>query len=321
MTPEYRHIPVLVDECLAALDLHDGDVCLDCTLGGAGHSVEMAKRIAPDGTLVGIDQDESALEAAEEHLAETGLEEPPVLIQGNFADLDELLVEARIPGVDAVLFDLGVSSPQFDRAERGFSYRMDAPLDMRMSPETQELTAAEVLATYSEEELARVFCEGGEEKWGRRIARLVVRERSRKPVETTFDLVDLVKRAIPASARRSGGHPAKRSFQALRVEVNHEMDALERGLEAAIRWLNPLGRIAVISYQSAEDKVVKRVFRDAEDPCTCPPDLPVCACGRKPVLQVKTRKAVVASDEEVERNPRAHSARMRAAVKLEQAGT
>ena len=321
MTPEYRHIPVLVDECLAALDLHDGDVCLDCTLGGAGHSVEMAKRIAPDGTLVGIDQDESALEAAEERLAETGLAEPPVLIQGNFADLDELLVEARIPGVDAVLFDLGVSSPQFDRAERGFSYRMDAPLDMRMSPETQELTAAEVLATYSEEELARVFCEGGEEKWGRRIAHLVVQERSRKPVETTFDLVDLVKRAIPASARRSGGHPAKRSFQALRVEVNHEMDALERGLEAAIRWLNPLGRIAVISYQSAEDKVVKRVFRDAEDPCTCPPDLPVCACGKKPVLQVKTRKAVVASDEEVERNPRAHSARMRAAVKLEQAGT
>ena len=321
MTPEYRHIPVLLDECLAALDLHDGDVCLDCTLGGAGHSVEMARRIAPDGTLVGIDQDESALEAAEERLAETGLEEPPVLIQGNFADLDELLIEARIPGVDAVLFDLGVSSPQFDRAERGFSYRMDAPLDMRMSPETQELTATEVLATYSEEELARVLCEGGEEKWGRRIAHLVVQERSRKPVETTFDLVDLVKRAIPASARRSGGHPAKRSFQALRVEVNHEMDALERGLEAAIRWLNPLGRIAVISYQSAEDKVVKRMFRDAEDPCTCPPDLPVCVCGRKPVLQVKTRKAVVASDEEVERNPRAHSARMRAAVKLEQAGT
>lgn len=308
----------MLDECVEALDLHPGDTFLDCTLGGAGHSLEMARHIAPGGVLIGIDQDDMALEAAAKRLAETGLETPPILLKGNFGDLDDLLLDARVPGVDAVLFDLGVSSPQFDIPERGFSYRVDAPLDMRMDkdPGKRTLTAAEILNTYTEADLARILKEYGDEKWAARIARFVCDERRERPVETTFQLVDIVKRAIPARARRTGGHPAKRTFQALRVEVNHEMDVLKSGLDAAIRWLNPGGRIAVISYQSMEDRIVKETFRKAENPCICPPDLPVCVCGRTPVLKVETRKPLVPTASEIERNQRAHSAKLRVATRL-----
>lgn len=316
MTAEYRHTPVLLKECMDALDLHDGSCALDCTLGGAGHSREIAKRIAPDGTLIGIDQDDMALDEAGVRLRDVGLDSDPILLKGNFADLDELLLEARVPGVDAVLFDLGVSSPQFDIPERGFSYREDAPLDMRMDPGKRTLTAAEVVNTYNEEDLARVLREYGEEKWASRIARFICDARCERPVNTTYELVDVIKAAIPASARRSGGHPAKRTFQALRIEVNNELDALEKGLDAAIRWLNPDGRIAVISYHSLEDRIVKDVFKRMEDPCTCPPDLPVCACGKKPVLRCITRKPVTAAPSELEKNKRAHSARLRVAMKL-----
>ncbi len=302
---------------MEALNLHDGTVYLDCTLGGAGHSLEAATRIAPSGTLIGVDQDDMALEAAAKRLGTTPLDSEPILLKGNFGDLDDLLLEARIPGIDAVLFDLGVSSPQFDFPERGFSYREDAPLDMRMDPSTQTLNAAEIINTYNEADLARVLRDYGDEKWAARIARFVCDERCERPVETTFQLVDLIKRAIPAKARRTGGHPAKRTFQALRVEVNHEMDVLRQGLDAAIRWLNPGGKIAVISYQSLEDKIVKEVFRKMQDPCTCPPDFPMCVCGKKPVLKVETRKPITPSAEEIERNQRAHSARLRVATKLE----
>lgn len=302
---------------MEALNLHDGTVYLDCTLGGAGHSLEAATRIAPSGTLIGVDQDDMALEAAAKRLGTTPLDSEPILLKGNFGDLDDLLLEARIPGIDAVLFDLGVSSPQFDFPERGFSYRKDAPLDMRMDPSTQTLNAAEIINTYNEADLARVLRDYGDEKWAARIARFVCDERCERPVETTFQLVDLIKRAIPAKARRTGGHPAKRTFQALRVEVNHEMDVLRQGLDAAIRWLNPGGKIAVISYQSLEDKIVKEVFRKMQDPCTCPPDFPMCVCGKKPVLKVETRKPITPSAEEIERNQRAHSARLRVATKLE----
>lgn len=302
---------------MEALNLHDGTVYLDCTLGGAGHSLEAATRIAPSGTLIGVDQDDMALEAAAKRLGTTPLDSEPILLKGNFGDLDDLLLEARIPGIDAVLFDLGVSSPQFDFPERGFSYREDAPLDMRMDPSTQTLNAAEIINTYNEADLARVLRDYGDEKWAARIARFVCDERCERPVETTFQLVDLIKRAIPAKARRTGGHPAKRTFQALRVEVNHEMDVLRQGLDAAIRWLNPGGKITVISYQSLEDKIVKEVFRKMQDPCTCPPDFPVCVCGKKPVLKVETRKPITPSAEEIERNQRAHSARLRVATKLE----
>jgi 16S rRNA (cytosine1402-N4)-methyltransferase len=257
-----------------------------------------------------------ALQAAAQRFETADLDISPILLKGNFGDLDELLMQARIPGVDAVLFDLGVSSPQFDIPERGFSYREDAPLDMRMDPGKQTLTAAEILNTYNEADLTRVLRDCGEEKWAARIARFVIDERCELPVQTTLQFVDIIKRAIPAKARRDGGHPAKRSFQALRVEVNQEMEVLKRGLDAAIRWLNPGGKIAVMSYQSMEDRIVKDMFKRMENPCTCPPDLPVCVCGKEPVLKVETRKPITARAEELEENNRAHSARLRVARKL-----
>ena len=312
---------MLLDECMRALGPRPGETVCDCTLGGAGHSISLARAIAPDGLLIGIDRDDAALDAARSRLAEaeTGLERDPVLLKGNFSDLDDLLLSARVPGVDVFLFDLGVSSPQFDIAERGFSYRADAPLDMRMDPATQTLTASEVLATYGERELARVLRDGGEEKWAQRIAHAVCERRS-EAIEsgglTTLWFASVVKDAVPAAARRTGGHPAKRAFQALRIEVNGELTALERGLGAAIRWLDSGGRIAVISYHSLEDRRVKDAFREMEDRCTCPPDLPVCACGREPVLEVMTRRPIEATAGEVERNPRARSAKLRVARKL-----
>lgn len=301
---------------MEALKLHDGSVYLDCTLGGAGHSLEAAKLIAPSGILLGIDQDDMALETAGERLKQAQLDIEPILLKGNFGDMDRLLVQAEVPGVDAILFDLGVSSPQFDFPERGFSYREDAPLDMRMDPGNNTLTAAEIVNTYNEADLARVLRDYSDEKWAVRIAQFIVREREQEPIRTTFQLVDLIKRAIPAKARRDGGHPAKRTFQALRVEVNREMEVLEKALEAAIRWLNPGGRVAVMSYQSLEDKIVKETFRKAANPCTCPPEFPVCMCGKKPVLKVITRKPIKPTAAEIERNQRAHSAILRVAEKL-----
>lgn len=301
---------------MEALKLQDGSVYLDCTLGGAGHSLEAAKRIAPSGILLGIDQDDMALAAAGKRLADVALDVAPILLKGNFGDMDRLLVEAEVPGVDAILFDLGVSSPQFDFPERGFSYREDAALDMRMDPGNNTLTAAEIVNTYNEADLTRILRDYADEKWAARIAKFIVSERDEHPILTTFELVDLIKRAIPAKARREGGHPAKRTFQALRVEVNHEMEVLSKALEAAIRWLNPGGRVAVMSYQSLEDKIVKEAFRKAANPCTCPVDLPVCMCGKKPVLKVVTRKPIRPSAAEIEANQRAHSAILRVAQKL-----
>lgn len=301
---------------MEALKLQDGSVYLDCTLGGAGHSLEAAKRIAPSGILLGIDQDDMALAAAGKRLADVALDVAPILLKGNFGDMDRLLVEAEVPGVDAILFDLGVSSPQFDFPERGFSYREDAALDMRMDPGNNTLTAAEIVNTYNEADLTRILRDYADEKWAARIAKFIVSERDEHPILTTFELVELIKRAIPAKARREGGHPAKRTFQALRVEVNHEMEVLSKALEAAIRWLNPGGRVAVMSYQSLEDKIVKEAFRKAANPCTCPVDLPVCMCGKKPVLKVVTRKPIRPSAAEIEANQRAHSAILRVAQKL-----
>lgn len=301
---------------MEALKLQDGSVYLDCTLGGAGHSLEAAKRIAPSGVLLGIDQDDMALAAAGKRLADVALDVAPILLKGNFGDMDRLLVEAEVPGVDAILFDLGVSSPQFDFPERGFSYREDAALDMRMDPGNNTLTAAEIVNTYNEADLTRILRDYADEKWAARIAKFIVNERDEHPILTTFELVELIKRAIPAKARREGGHPAKRTFQALRVEVNHEMEVLSKALEAAIRWLNPGGRVAVMSYQSLEDKIVKEAFRKAANPCTCPVDLPVCMCGKKPVLKVVTRKPIRPSAAEIEANQRAHSAILRVAQKL-----
>ncbi len=308
----------MLQEVLAALQLESGSVVCDCTLGGAGHSVEMARAIGEDGLLIGIDQDDMALDAATERLGHEAPGMPHKLLKGNFGDLDELLCQAEVPGVDGILFDLGVSSPQLDIPGRGFSYHEDAPLDMRMDPGNNPLNAAQVINTYNEADLARILSIYGEEKFASQIAREIVRRRASHPIETTGELVEAIKAAIPAAARRRAGHhPARKSFQAIRIEVNHELDVLERGLEAAVRWLNPGGRICVISYHSLEDRIVKRLFQEQSQGCTCPPEIPVCVCGHVPVLKVITRKPLVASAEEVERNPRARSAKIRVAERLE----
>jgi 16S rRNA (cytosine1402-N4)-methyltransferase len=316
---EYRHTPVLLAEVTQQLTLHDGSIFVDCTLGGAGHTKRIAQLVAPTGIVVGIDQDDAALIAAADtlRLGQQESEGPTiVLVKGNFGELDDALLEARIPYADAILFDLGVSSPQLDHVGRGFTYQEDAPLDMRMDPSSSQPTAADIVNSYSEAELARIIREYGEERWASRIAEFIVAARGQHHLASTGQLVEIVKAAIPASARRTGGHPARRTFQALRIEVNRELEVLERGLRAAVRWLAPEGRVAVISYHSLEDAIVRDVFKELSEGCVCPPDLPVCRCGKDPVLQVVTRRPVVPSAEEIERNPRARSARLRVARKL-----
>ena len=305
----------MLDEVIRTLDPQPGEVVCDCTMGGAGHSVALAKLVAPDGLSIGIDQDDMALAAAAARFEREASEADRQLLKGNFGSLDELLVQAEVPGVDCLLFDLGVSSPQLDIPERGFSYNENAPLDMRMDPGNHTQTAAEVIANYNETDLARILRAYGDERHASRIARAIVRARAKAPIETTFQLVEIVKQAIPAADRRRGGHPARKTFQALRIEVNHELEVLEEGLRAAIRWANPGGRICVIAYHSLEDRIVKHVFSEMSQGCTCPPDLPVCVCGRVPIVDVKTKKPLVASDEELRSNPRARSALMRVAVK------
>ena len=317
VTSEYRHTPVLLAECLEQLELKPQHTFLDCTLGFAGHSFEAAKRLGPEGLLIGIDQDEVALAAAAERLGQIPEGQRPQLklLRGNFGDMDELLVAAEVPGIDAVLFDLGVSSVQIDTASRGFSFKENGPLDMRMDPGKQTLTAAEIVNTYNAADLTRIIRGFSDEKWASRIADFIVRAREDAPIETSEALVDIIKAAIPASARRAGGHPAKRTFQALRIEVNSELTVLRRGLDAAVRWLNPGGRAAVISYHSLEDRIVKDTFASFANRCTCPPDLPVCVCGKEPVLDIITRKPLLPTPQEVERNTRARSAKLRVAQK------
>ena len=317
MTSEYRHIPVLLAECLEQLALQTHHTFVDATLGFAGHSREAAKLLGEEGTLIGIDQDEVALASSActlESISEHG--RPRLeLLRGNFGDLDELLLSAEVPGIDAILFDLGVSSVQIDTPSRGFSFKENSPLDMRMDPGKQTLTAQEIIETYNAADLTRIIRAYSDEKWATRIADFIVRARETQPIETSEQLVEIIKAAIPASARRAGGHPAKRTFQALRIEVNSELAVLRRGLDAAVRWLNPGGRIAVISYHSLEDRIVKDAFAALADRCTCPPDLPVCACGKKPVLEVLTRKPLLPTPEEIKGNPRARSAKLRVAIK------
>ena len=318
MTSEYRHIPVLLAECLEHLNLKTQHAFVDATLGGAGHSLEAAKRLGREGTLIGIDQDEVALAAAGERLGAIPESERPelCLLRGNFGDMDRLLVQAEVPAVDAFLFDLGVSSVQIDTPSRGFSFKENGPLDMRMDPGKQTLNAAEIVNTYNAADLARIIRDYSDERWASRIAEFICRARQDRPIETSEQLVDIIKAAIPASARRAGGHPAKRTFQALRIEVNGELDVLREGLEAAVRWLAPGGRIVVISYHSLEDRIVKETFARFANRCTCPPDLPVCSCGKTPVLDIVTRKPILPSAEEIERNPRARSATLRIVEKL-----
>ena len=304
MTNEYRHIPVLLSECLEQSHLEPQHTFVDATLGGAGHSSEVAKLLGPEGTLIGIDQDEMALAAAKARLGTIPENEAPriELLRGNFGDMDALLLEAEVPEVNAFLFDLGVSSPQLDFPERGFSFKEDAPLDMRMDPGTQTITAAELVNTLTAAELTRIIRDYSDERWASRIAQFIVEAREKAPITRTGELVEIIKAAIPASARRAGGHPAKRTFQALRIEVNSELSVLRRGLESAVRWL--------------EDKVVKDGFAEHSRTCTCPPDFPVCVCGAEPILKIVTRKPILPTPEEIERNPRARSAKLRVAKRL-----
>lgn len=316
LTAEYRHNPVMLTQVLKSYDFQDGSIVCDCTLGGAGHSLRIAELIGPSGTLIGIDQDDLALTTAKERLDNAFPNLQTYQLKGNFAQLDTLLQQADVPGVDYFLFDIGVSSPQLDIPSRGFSYNEDAPLDMRMDPGKQTLNAQEVINHYNEADLTRIIRSYGEEKFAARIANFIVRRREQKPIETTFELVDIIKAAIPAKARRTGGHPAKKTFQALRIEVNGELDVLQEGLHAAVRWLLPQGRICVISYHSLEDRIVKQTFAEYAKGCTCPPDLPVCVCGNKPVLKVITKKPLVPEACELEANPRSRSAKLRIAERL-----
>ncbi|NLX86879.1 MAG: 16S rRNA (cytosine(1402)-N(4))-methyltransferase RsmH [Clostridiales bacterium] len=310
---EFEHRTVLLDRTIEYLKVVPGGVYVDCTLGGGGHSLEILKRLGEKGRLIGIDRDQNAIKAAGERLA--SFSDKAVLVHGNFRDIRRIVHGIGITAVDGVVMDLGVSSHQLDRRERGFSYMQDAPLDMRMDRQ-QSLTAMEVVNTYSEADIARVISGYGEERWARRIAAFIVREREKAPIKTTGQLVDIIKAAIPASARRKGPHPAKRTFQALRIEVNDELGILERAVKDGVDLLKSGGRICVITFHSLEDRKIKNIFRELENPCTCPPKAPACVCGKKPVIRVVTRKPVVPDKEEIQQNPRARSAGLRVAEKL-----
>ena len=313
MEKDYGHKPVLLEECLQALDIKPDGTYLDGTLGRAGHSLEILRRLTT-GRLIGLDRDLTAIDAARERLAEFSDRFTPV--HSNFSELGDVLRELGQAGLDGMLFDLGVSSPQLDEAHRGFSYMKDAPLDMRMDG-TAALTAREVVNTWSGEELRRILFEYGEERYAPQIARAIVRRREEKPVETTFELVDIIRSAMPAAALREKQHPAKRSFQAIRIAVNGELDALVPMLKAACDGLRPGGRLAVITFHSLEDRIVKQTMRELATGCTCPPQFPVCVCGKKPKMKLITRKPIVSGPEELEINPRARSAKLRVAERTE----
>ncbi len=309
---EYTHKPVLLHECLEGLNIRPEGVYVDGTLGRAGHSREIARRLT-GGRLICIDRDDAALAAAPARLE--GLMDRVTLVKGNFGDLAAILAEQGTAGVDGMLFDLGVSSPQLDDAARGFSYLQDAPLDMRMD-RSAPLTAREVVNGWSQEELKRILWQYGEERYAGPIAAAIVRARAVRPVETTLELAQLIAAAMPAKARREKQHPAKRSFQAIRIAVNDELGEVERMLAAAPDCLNPGGRICVIAFHSLEDRLVKTAYAEWARGCTCPPDFPVCVCGKKPRVKLVGRRPIVAGEEELEENPRARSAKLRVAEKL-----
>jgi 16S rRNA (cytosine1402-N4)-methyltransferase len=306
----FHHVPVLLHETIELLNCRPGNIIVDGTLGGGGHANEIIRRIVPGGLLVGIDQDPKALKAAREKLAAYG--DSLITIHDNFANLEEIMQRCSLSYMDGMVIDLGVSSYQLDQGSRGFSYQTEARLDMRMNPE-QSLSAYEVVNEYEENKLACIIAEYGEERWAKRIAEFIVK---RRPIHTTSQLTDAIKAAIPASARRKGPHPAKRTFQAIRIEVNDELGNLKKVLNQAIALLKPGGRLCVITFHSLEDRIVKTVFRNMENPCTCPPRAPICTCGKKPLVKVITRKPIVPSDEEIKQNPRARSAKLRACQKL-----
>ena len=309
---QFHHVSVLLDECIEGLSIKPDGIYVDGTLGGAGHSGQIAKRLTT-GRLIGIDRDPVALKVAGERL-ET-YKENVTLVHSNFCEMARVLKDLNIPGVDGILLDLGVSSPQLDEVSRGFSYMADAPLDMRMNSE-DALSAETVVNTWSQEELKRILYTYGEERYAPQIAAAICRRREEAPIKTTLELVDIIRSAMPAAALREKQHPAKRSFQAIRIAVNDELGSVERVLEDAIDLLNPGGRLAIITFHSLEDRIVKTAMTAASKGCTCPPSFPVCVCGKKPKVKIISRKPIVASEEELERNPRARSAKLRVCEKL-----
>ncbi|MEK4662493.1 16S rRNA (cytosine(1402)-N(4))-methyltransferase RsmH [Priestia sp. FSL H7-0729] len=315
----FHHITVLKEEATEGLNIKQDGIYVDCTLGGGGHSSVIASKLGPGGRLIALDQDDWALDNAREKLAAYG--DRVTLVKTNFRDLEQVLkdldvlMKDGIPQVDGILYDLGVSSPQFDEGERGFSYNHDAPLDMRMDQDAM-LTAKEIVNEWPEEEIARILYRYGEEKFSRRIARVIVEKRAKSIIETTGELVELIKEGIPAAARRTGGHPAKRSFQALRIAVNDELGAFEEGLHQAVRCLAPGGRVSVITFHSLEDRICKQIFSSYLEKCTCPPDFPLCVCGGKGTLRLVNRKPLSPTETELAENSRARSAKLRVAEKL-----
>ncbi len=310
---EFHHVSILLKECIDSLNIDPKGIYVDATLGGAGHSLHIAQKLSDDGRLIGIDRDDMALENAKERLRE--YQDRVVLVKSDFRYLDQAIASCGIRQVNGVLFDLGVSSPQLDIAERGFSYMQDARLDMRMDQQ-QTLSAYEVVNEWDRAELRRILFEYGEERYAPQIATAIERARTERPIETTGELAEIIRNAMPASARKEKQHPAKRSFQAIRIAVNDELMAVEEAMQCAIDCLAPKGRLAVITFHSLEDRIVKAAFRKAAQGCTCPKDFPVCVCGNSPKVQLVSRKPLLPGAREIAENPRARSAKLRVCEKL-----
>ncbi len=309
---EFHHVSVLLWECIDGLNIKPDGIYVDGTLGGAGHSSQIAARLTT-GRLIGIDRDPVALKAAGERLAPYG--DRVTLVHSNFCEIKQVLADLGISGVDGILLDLGVSSPQLDDGQRGFSYMADAPLDMRMN-RGDALTAHTVVNQWSYEELKRILFDYGEERYAPKIAAAICARREAKPIETTLELVDIIRGAMPAAALREKQHPAKRSFQAIRIAVNDELGSVEKVMRDAVDCLNPGGRLAIITFHSLEDRIVKNGMADGAKGCTCPPNFPVCVCGKKPKVKLISRKPIISGEEELERNPRARSAKLRVCEKI-----
>ncbi|MDX9871657.1 MAG: 16S rRNA (cytosine(1402)-N(4))-methyltransferase RsmH [Clostridia bacterium] len=309
----FSHVPVMLEEVLTYLHPQPGQLMIDCTAGGGGHSKALLKKLLPGGQLIALDQDKDAVMAAKQALEPLGAENFTV-IRTNFTHLQESVRTVTDRFADGILFDLGVSSYQLDNIKRGFSYQQDAPLDMRMDT-TAGFSAADLLNRASAEELTRIIAEYGEERWAKRIAQFIVEERSREPLATTGQLVEIIKKAVPKGARREGPHPAKRTFQAIRIAVNRELEILDEAMEQAVSILRPGGRLAVITFHSLEDRMIKEFFRKQAQGCTCPKEFPVCVCNNKPAVKIVTAKPVLPTEREVESNPRSRSAKLRVVEK------
>ncbi len=313
MQENFGHYSVMLGETVDGLNIKPDGIYVDCTLGGAGHSNEILKRLGENGKLIGIDQDSYALEKASERLRAYG--DRAVLLKGNFSDAAELLTDAGFEKIDGVVADLGVSSFQLDNADRGFSYMQDAPLDMRMNQD-KGFSAYNVINEYDERQLSKIIDMYGEERFARKIAANICRARESKPIETTLELAEIIKNSIPAKNRADGPHPAKRTFQAIRIEVNGELDVIDKMINGLFPMLNSKGRMAIITFHSLEDRIVKHSFLEFTKGCECPPDFPVCVCGKKPQGTVITKKPILPSDAELEENPRSRSAKLRICEKI-----